>query len=73
MFERPYREMVPHDLWERLSGPWQACVELAWEAYRAGSLPIGAVVAARHGIRVLVLAWIALLVAYLALFFTKAV
>ena len=29
---------------EDLSGPWHACVELAWEAYCAGSLPIGAAV-----------------------------
>lgn len=31
-------------MWETLSEPWRACVELAWEAYGAGSLPIGAVV-----------------------------
>jgi tRNA(adenine34) deaminase len=35
-----------HDLpmWETLAEPWRACVDLAWKAYRAGSLPIGAVV-----------------------------
>jgi len=32
-------------VWETLSEPWRAGVELAWESYRAGSLPIGAVVA----------------------------
>ncbi len=32
-------------VWETLSEPWRACVDLAWEAYRADSLPIGAVVA----------------------------
>ena len=31
-------------MWETLAEPWRACVDLAWEAYRAGSLPIGAVV-----------------------------
>lgn len=31
-------------VWETLSLPWRTCVELAWEAYRADSLPIGAVV-----------------------------
>ena len=36
-------------MWETLSEPWRACVELAWEAYRAGSLPIGAVVAGAEG------------------------
>jgi tRNA(adenine34) deaminase len=36
-------------VWETLSEPWRACVELAWEAYRAGSLPIGAVVADPEG------------------------
>src|SRR5918993_2177897 len=36
-------------VWDTLSEPWRACVELAWEAYRAGSLPIGAVVADAEG------------------------
>ena len=31
-------------MWETLTEPWRACVDLAWEAYRASSLPIGAVV-----------------------------
>ena len=51
MFERKERDAPPgpDDLWARLSLPWRACVELAWEAYRAGSLPIGAVVADAGG------------------------
>ena len=51
MFERRERDAVPgpEDLWEHLPVPWRACVELAWEAYRAGSLPIGAVVADAEG------------------------
>jgi tRNA(adenine34) deaminase len=51
MFERKERDALPgpDDLWARLSPPWRACVELAWEAYRAGSLPIGAVVADAEG------------------------
>ncbi len=36
-------------VWETLSEPWRACVDLAWEAYRADSLPIGAVVADADG------------------------
>ncbi len=36
-------------VWETLSEPWRACVGLAWEAYREGSLPIGAVVADAEG------------------------
>jgi tRNA(adenine34) deaminase len=28
--------------WQTLTPPWQACMEEAWEAYCAGSLPIGA-------------------------------
>jgi tRNA(adenine34) deaminase len=36
-------------VWDTLSELWRACVELAWEAYRAGSLPIGAVVADAEG------------------------
>lgn len=36
-------------LWEELPGPWQACLEEAWAAYCAGSVPIGAVVADAAG------------------------
>ena len=32
------------DFWGTLAPPWQACLEGAWQAYCAGSLPIGAVV-----------------------------
>ena len=39
----------PDEVWDYLPEPWRACVELAWESYRAGSLPIGAVVADAHG------------------------
>jgi tRNA(adenine34) deaminase len=31
-------------MYESLSKPWQVCVDLAWEAYCAGSLPIAAVI-----------------------------
>jgi tRNA(adenine34) deaminase len=31
-------------IWDTLAPPWQACLEEAWTAYCAGSLPIGAVV-----------------------------
>jgi tRNA(adenine34) deaminase len=46
--ENPW-DASPDDVWGSLSEPWRACVELAWEAYRAGSLPIGAVVADAQG------------------------
>ena len=36
-------------LWNSLSYPWQTAVSLAWEAYCAGSLPIGAVIVAGDG------------------------
>ena len=36
-------------LWQALSQPWQAAFEQAWEAYCAGSLPIGAVIVAEDG------------------------
>jgi tRNA(adenine34) deaminase len=39
----------PVEVWDHLSEPWCACVELAWESYHAGSLPIGAVVADAQG------------------------
>lgn len=31
-------------LWEQLEMPWRVCIEEAWTAYRAGSLPIGAAI-----------------------------
>jgi tRNA(adenine34) deaminase len=31
-------------MYDSLSTPWQVCVDLAWEAYCAGSLPIAAVI-----------------------------
>ena len=49
MFERRERDAPPGEVWERLSWPWRSSVELAWEAHRAGSLPIGAVVADARG------------------------
>jgi tRNA(Arg) A34 adenosine deaminase TadA/predicted kinase len=35
--------------WQELTLPWQVCLEEAWAAYRAGSLPIGAAVVDRDG------------------------
>jgi tRNA(adenine34) deaminase len=36
-------------MWETLSIPWMAAFEMAWEAYRSGTIPIGAVVAGSDG------------------------
>ena len=36
-------------MWENLSTPWQACLELVWEAYCDDCLPIGAVVTGPDG------------------------
>jgi len=36
-------------LWNDLSLPWQACLELAWEAYCHDCIPIGAVVTGPDG------------------------
>ncbi len=36
-------------MWENLSLPWQAALEMAWEAYCSGTIPIGAVVADANG------------------------
>ena len=36
-------------IWASLEEPWQACLEEAWAAYCAGSLPIGAVVVDGEG------------------------
>jgi tRNA(Arg) A34 adenosine deaminase TadA len=37
------------DAWNELDEPWQASLELAWEAYLAGTIPVGAAVAAADG------------------------
>lgn len=36
-------------MWDTLSPPWQAALEMAWEAYCNGTVPIGAVVADARG------------------------
>lgn len=36
-------------MWNTLDLPWQAALEMAWEAYCAGTIPIGAVVADADG------------------------
>ncbi len=36
-------------MWDRLSRPWQVCVEQAWKGYCAGSFPIGAAVVGPDG------------------------
>ncbi|MDP1546566.1 MAG: nucleoside deaminase [Anaerolineales bacterium] len=36
-------------MWETLAPPWQAALEMAWEAYCANTVPIGAVVADKYG------------------------
>ena len=37
------------EAWQELEEPWRALSQLAWEAYRAGTMPVGAVVAAADG------------------------
>ena len=37
-------------MWDSLAPVWQACLEEAWQAYCAGSVPIGAAVADAHGL-----------------------
>ena len=37
------------DAWQELDEPWRAALELAWEAYLAGTIPVGSVVAAADG------------------------
>lgn len=39
----------PVDGWSDLEEPWRAGLELAWEAYLAGTVPVGAVVAGPDG------------------------
>lgn len=37
------------DAWRELEEPWRAALGLAWEAYLAGTIPVGSVVAAGDG------------------------
>jgi tRNA(Arg) A34 adenosine deaminase TadA len=37
------------DRWRELEEPWRAALELAWEAYLVGTVPVGSVVAAADG------------------------
>jgi len=37
------------DAWDELAEPWRAAFELAWEAYLAGTIPVGSVVTAADG------------------------
>lgn len=37
------------NFWQTLSPPWQACTDEAWQAYRVGSLPIGAAITNPQG------------------------
>lgn len=37
------------DAWRQLDEPWRASLELAWEAYLAGTIPVGSVVVAADG------------------------
>jgi tRNA(Arg) A34 adenosine deaminase TadA len=32
----------PATAWDALEAPWRLCLELAWEAYGAGTIPVGA-------------------------------
>jgi tRNA(adenine34) deaminase len=36
-------------MWQSLTHPWQICLEQAWEAYCAGSVPIGACITGPDG------------------------
>jgi hypothetical protein len=50
--DTPASEALPYrfvTLWSELRTPWRAAFEEAWTAYRAGSLPMGAVVVDRDG------------------------
>jgi tRNA(Arg) A34 adenosine deaminase TadA len=37
------------DAWHELEEPWRVALELAWEAYLAGTIPVGSAVAAPDG------------------------
>ena len=37
------------DKWQQLSEPWQACFEMAWDAFLAGTIPVGAALSGPSG------------------------
>jgi tRNA(Arg) A34 adenosine deaminase TadA len=37
------------DAWRQLEEPWRVCFEMAWDAFLAGTVPVGAAVAAPSG------------------------
>lgn len=36
-------------MWENLDKPWQEALEMAWEAYGKGTIPIGCVIVNKQG------------------------
>jgi tRNA(Arg) A34 adenosine deaminase TadA len=40
---------MPSAAWAALEPPWRTCLELAWTAYGAGTIPVGAALADRTG------------------------
>jgi tRNA(adenine34) deaminase len=38
------------DEWRQLEEPWQACFEMAWDAFLAGTIPVGAAVVGPSGV-----------------------
>ena len=36
-------------MWKKISGPWRACFEQAWQAYCNDSIPIGSVIVSEEG------------------------
>jgi hypothetical protein len=43
--ENDYMKHPAEAAWSALNPPWRRCMALAWEAYGAGTIPVGAVVA----------------------------
>jgi tRNA(Arg) A34 adenosine deaminase TadA len=37
------------DRWQQLGEPWQACFEMAWDAFLAGTIPVGAALSGPSG------------------------
>ncbi|HZA39497.1 MAG TPA: hypothetical protein VFA00_02625 [Actinomycetota bacterium] len=42
--ENDYMAHPAYTAWTRLHAPWKRCLELAWAAYGAARIPVGAVV-----------------------------
>src|SRR5919202_6264536 len=49
VWQTPRMAKTPTDPFARVDSPWRSCFLLAWEAFQAGSIPVGAVLVDTNG------------------------